>query len=938
MPFIPDATPGFVPDSTGNPGNSPKPTPGFTPDKPVSFKERVKGSSYVRKGLGLAKDALLGNLPFKASKTALEISNKIDAPIEKFRSETLPDKITPTRQGIEDRAFQTGKVPYGDIVKRTAAETAGEVAIPTTKEAAAGFLAGPFVKPVAGFLGKGLEKISPKFAASQGVKREVAALGRIKEANLSQPTFKSTELIGKVNERMKEATKDFLLPARKETDGKIKQVWSHNEYDAAGKMTPAKGENGFIDSDGKFFSIKDINTRIQAGEDITGLLKGTKSVPNLRKQFIKEEVDSLAKETVGDLNPPKELEPKSTGLPGIKRSFKADLAKQIFPEESALRKQGMNGKQLADDAMNFVQDSQVMAGKLQSKTLPDLMKLPEDIRAQIPDFLEPRPGKSRPNLAGEARRVADGMRNQLKAIGRFLEKQDIEVIRDGKKSKFYAKNQFFPRSLDVEKLSGDLGVYHDELQHLLKTKQVDSMAEGKQVLDAALKTRSNIFAPDDFTNFYGTKKLSTIERPRIYTFKNVTNDPVENYVNYTSNVSRRINQIKYFGQKGEFLNQRLAEIGNEGGDANFAQGVMNRLLNQASKDESGTYLVKQLRAFQGATKLTRSAIPNLQQGIVNSYIRSQSEPSVVKGFKKAFSKEGVEFARKAGVVGNKEVDTYMEQIAGMSEDVDASSMEKIANWLGKHSGFKKSEELNRIQAANIGREYINELAAKYVKNPKGKIGTKTLKEELTGYRVDVERLGKTGKLTANEELHAANKFVGETQFGTKPLGTPAIFNSSAFGKVAGQFSMFPVQQGRLVLDAVKRHPVKTAPVILGTSVGIGAPLGMVSNMAAGKKPVDADPKDNASKAMAKFVLQAVMNSGALGKAGSIVNAADYGAEAVMGQLTGPTISETGKLIYNARQASKGNVKPLARQALSQIPFVGKAASNILLPSKKKKKN
>jgi hypothetical protein len=907
----------------------------IAPSKPTSFMDRVKSNPLVKKGLGLAKSYVSGTLPYEASKTALETSNKIDTKIKDFRSNTVPNLISPTRDSIDQTAAETGKVPYGKIAARTAAETASEILIPTTKEAAAGALISPFIKPVVGIATKGLEQVSPKFAANQLVKREVGALGRIQAANLTQPEFKSTQILGNVGDRLKEATKDFLLPATKKEDGTIKQVWSHHEYDNTGKMIPSKDEIGYLDSSGKFYTVKDINNRIIAGEDITSLLKGTKTVPNLRRQFIHEEVDKLTKQTVGDLSLPKELEPKATpGLPGVtKRSFKEDLLKQVLPEESALRRQGLNGKQLADDVMNYSQDSQVMAGKLQAKMLPELMKLPEDIRAKIPDYLEPRPGETRPNLAGEAKRVADTMRNQLKAVGRFLEKQDIEVIRNGEKSKFFAKNEFFPRSLDIDKVSADPAVYQDELQHLLKSKQVDSLEEGKQVLDAAMKARTNIFSPEDFTNFYGAKKLATIEKPRVYTFKNVTNDPIENYVNYTNSVSRRINHIKYFGQHGELLNERLAGIGNEGGDANFAQGVMNRFLKQQYEDDSAGYIIRQLKSFQGLTKLSRSAIPNLQQGVVNSYIKSQSESATLKGFKNSLSAEGVEFAKKAGVVGNKEVDKYMEQIAGMKTGSDATTLEELSNKLGSLSGFKKSEELNRIQAANIGREYINEVAMKFIKNPEGKIGTRTLRDELENYRINPDQLIKRGKLTLNEELKAANKFVGETQFGTKPLGLPAIYNSSPAGKLAGQFSMFPIQQGKLAKDALVQHPLKTLPIIGATSVGIGGPLGMLSNVTAGKAPIE--KKKSPGLTMANYVIQSVLNSGALGKVGGIATATDYGPEAVEAQMVGPTVSEGGKLLYNIRQATKGKPKPLTRQVLSQVPFIGKAAANVFLPSKKK---
>lgn len=902
-----------------------------------------KALALGKKGLELAKSAILTS-PMEMASKAISKINAIEAPaIEKFRSETLPNAIAAHAPDIFDTISETGqKTPLTTEQVKSFTSL-----IPTPKEAVVETALGPLAKygleaaspllrkvGLTSLAGMG-EQITADRVGANKLPGELDSLINIQKANMTQAPSQSAEILGNASNKLQTATKDFLLPARKMPDGTIKQVWAHNEYDTAGNRLPTSGDNGFIDASGKFFTIKDISNAAKTNPDILGQLKGKETIANLRRQFVQEEMDKVIKNTVGNVSVPKEI-PNNIlpGLPGSqKRSFISDLVKQVVPEESALRKQGLSGNILADDAMHYVQDSQIMAGKTNAKILPDLMKLPEDIRNLIPDYIEPRPGEQRPVLAGQAKDVADNIRKQLKVWGRFLENQDIEVVRNGEPSKFYAKNQFFPRTLDTEKLASNPAAYQDELNHLISTKQVASPEEGKQVLDAALQTHSNIFSPSDFNNFYGSKKVSTIEKPRIYTFKNVTNDPVENLVGYFNNVSRRVNEIKYFGQHGELLHDRLAAIGNEGGDANFAQGVMNRLFNQQAKDQSGDYIVRQLRAYQGATKLSLSALPNMQQGVVNSYIRSQSEPAVTKGFMRSFTKEGVDFARKAGIIKNQESDKYLEQIAGMKNDTNSTSVEKIADWVGKHSFFQKSEEANRIQAANIGREYINEIADKFISNPEGKVGRKTLRDELINYRVDPDQLLKRGHITSNEELKAANIFTGETQFGTKPLGTPAIFNSSSAGKLAGQFSMFPIQQGKLSLEAAAQHPLKTGPIIAATSVGIGGPLGMAANMARGRSPIE--KKNSLVATIGNYVVNNVLQSGAFGKIGGVASGVNYGPESVISQMVGPTVTEAGKTFYNIGLAAKGKPKQLIKQGLTQIPFVGKAAANLLLPGKKK---
>lgn len=898
-------------------------------DKIISKVKQVGSKLLTPEGITNVPTSPTGVLTSATTAAVNKINATVDPSIEKFRSETLPNAIAAHAPDIFDTISETGhRTPMqsSDIAPITRA------IIPTTKEAALGVAGGSLIKSLSEPIKDIFEKISPSYAADRQTAREVASLGNIQQNNLVQPQFKSTEVLGNVNQAVEDKAKTLWKPAWRYPDGKIEQtgLQGHNMF---AEKIPGR-ESGFLDENGSFVNLKDIGDKIKAGENVGSHLSTANTIPQFRQQVIRAEMDGLAKKTVGDLSVPKELNGETSSLPGVpKRSFISDALNQVLPEISAIKRQGLSGSALASDIENYTQDSQIMAAKVQVKTIPDLLKLPEEVRNQIPDYLEPRPGQQRPILAGEAKRTADQLGHQIKVCGRLLEKSDIQVVRNGQVETFHPKNEFFPRALNRDAIVSDPKMYQDEVNHLVDSKQVASPEEGKAVLDAAIKTKQQIFSPADFQDYSGSKKLSTIERPRIYTFKNVTNDPIENWVNYTNSVFRRFNEIRYFGQSGDILKQRLASIGNEGGDANFVDSVMTRFLKQGQQDTSGDYIVKQLRAFQGATKLGLSAIPNMQQGVVNSYIKSQSEKATLKGFAKAFTKEGLDFATKAGVVDNAEVDKYLESIAGMKSGPDATSMEKAADWVGKHSFFNKSETANRVQAATIGREYINELADKFIANPEGKYGTQKLRGVLENYKVDPDQLLKRGHITANEELKAANTFVGETQFGTKPLITPAAFNSGPIGKLGGQFSNFSIQQGKLVKDALLAHPLKTLPIVAGTSVGIGGPLGIASNLARGKAPVDTSSKTP----IADFVLQSILNSGALGKVGSIGMGGKYGKMGVAQQLIGPTISDIASGLYEGYQAAHGKPKPLMKHAVQEIPIIGRGLSNVVFPPKKSKK-
>ena len=160
---------------------------------------------------------------------------------------------------------------------------------------------------------------------------------------------------------------------------------------------------------------------------------------------------------------------------------------------------------------------------------------------------------------------------------------------------------------------------------------------------------------------------------------------------------------------------------------------------------------------------------------------------------------------------------------------------------------------------------------------------------------------------------------------------------SPMGKVASQFKAFGYKQTGMVYNFVLREAMKGNVLPLARMVALGSTIGAATIYA--KDQINHTNNISTSDSLPSQAEKGMLATGAYGLPGSEVNNVVTGAKygnttgTVASELGGPTLGTIVQTAQNVDKGIKGNWVPLAKEAISKLPLVGKNLSNRAFPKK-----
>jgi hypothetical protein len=567
-------------------------------------------------------------------------------------------------------------------------------------------------------------------------------------------------------------------------------------------------------------------------------------------------------------------------------------ASKLFQESSkVLEGMGPAGKQLKTRVLSALDTAEREAGA----KVADLQNVVKGIsNRDFPAIIK--------GLRGEAdglpqdHPIIQGVRKVLDSVYADAKKAGIDVG--------YLKN-YAPQLVDKEKLAGNIG---QVAQYFVDTKQFPSYEAASSFLNDVVNGADQI---DSYSKYVKplSKKMGSLEFQRVLQWPaDVLRGDKQLLPDYIAQAYERINQVKNFGTDNKIKDNLLSQLEKQGYDKRRAQDIVDRALGLVRNDPTTEKLFGIARNVQSIIKLPLAAISNLNQS-------TNTAASFGAG------RTVQEIAQY--LAGGK---MFKEDVALRTGATLESSLKEIKDqWtggglVGKIAApfFGNVEKFNRVIAANTGVRYATDMFTKLLKNPNDRGALQSLKD----LGIDAVGALQRGHLTNDELMKAGQMAVKRTQFKTRSIDLPDSWSGS-IGKTAVQFKPFAYKQGQFVVNELLKPLTKGNPVPLATYLLVG---GLITGELSNDVKALINHKDRPDNLLARFG----ENVSAVGGAGlfqSTLQGLQYGGQGVVGTLAGPTASDIYGTTLNAAQLLKGNPKPLAKQTVSDIPFVGKPIVN-----------
>lgn len=537
---------------------------------------------------------------------------------------------------------------------------------------------------------------------------------------------------------------------------------------------------------------------------------------------------------------------------------------------------------------------------------------------QFEQVLDVREGLIKPANAKIAR-AAKELGVILDDFGRSAKEIGLEVRNPftNKTVDFAPIGNYIPHRVNLEKLAAS----KDEvIEHFVKTGQIPDVEKATTFVNGILDEKPFVsLAREIMPEASWPKRYGSLEYARLFEWpREVLQRDKRLIGDYINRASMRLGQAQIFGPENElvasfFRGVRGKEFGKE------AVGLVKRELGIAPTTMTELVekrLASKLRVFETTTKLGTAAISNAFQS-VNTATSYGIGPTTRAIWEDAFgNKKTGEFAMDAGVAVESALREMTQELLGPG--VRKGKFRKFIT----APGFTQTEAFNRRIAAWSGKLFATGEFDKLLKN----IDNKAARKSLEKFGINVDDALKAGKLSEDDLINAGRKAVETTQFTTRVLDMPPSWTGT-WGKVLTQFKNFSYKQGEFVASEVIQPALKgnLQPLMRYTI------LGMIFGEISG----DLKALVRGSKRPEKLLDRMVDNIAQIGGAGAPAELLDAirrrGRLGLYEFIAGPSVGDFAELLSTSLQAFSGNLEPLAKFVVGQVPIVGPRLKKSLFP-------
>lgn len=545
---------------------------------------------------------------------------------------------------------------------------------------------------------------------------------------------------------------------------------------------------------------------------------------------------------------------------------------------------------------------QELAGKVRSaRDVEELYQA--DVLRRLPSVLKLK-GNGFKNFVDATQGLAEPVNNKVAQAVKEWQAVAPEFVQRSKSAGLDVGNlgpNYYPHFVDIEKVFKDQNSYNKAVNHIVSTGQAKTPEEAVKLLTYARDVSRN-------------RKFGNLEMQRIVDLPEYDKTP-DSLRRYVQGSTRRIAQAETFGPADEKSLKLITKAGQQGYDTEAMKNAYDVAVGARRYNPATQKASQNIRKYLSTTRLGLGAISNATQnvntGIVTGHLRTMG------AMLKQLNPQTRDFVQRTGTVADAVISDLREN-TGFTGKV----LSKITA-----PGFGKVETFNRSVAATAGRDYANTLAKR------GKVDV-------------LRKLGVTGdigkQLTEDQQIMAARRIVEKTQFKVDPQDLPGWVDSPA-GKLVAQFRSFSYSQSKFFSNQVLK-PLAKGNVMPAARLLAALPLGYASYEA--KRRLNGRPEENNPE---RLVLEAFNSVGGAGLPLDIFRGLvplnnksltpERRVSMAVGTFAGPAAGTVAELVGAASNAAPkilggvNNATQLGRFGLRQVPIIGTALQNRLLPYK-----